>query len=146
MWVGKLAYLATEPTTIQEGQQATAQAVMDHQVKAKGPGHPRVNLPAQQPFRFDCPRGSPIKDASGDGGSDCQPSPHQPPQVAETAIDEGETKGLGHLSSHHLPQTKGLRVTGAHYRWLLQCHPGLIDQMDPSIPDEGDSTKRMELT
>ena len=33
---------------------------------------------AQQPFRFDCSRGSPIRDASGDGGSDHQPSPHWP--------------------------------------------------------------------
>ena len=79
-WVGKLAYLATDPMTIQEGRRATAQAVMDHQVKARGPGHPCVNLPAQQPFRFDPLRGSPMKDASGDGGSDCQPSPHWPPR------------------------------------------------------------------
>ena len=78
MWVGKLAYLAAEPMTIQEDQQAIAQAVMDCQVKVRGPGHPHVNLPAQQPFRFDCLRGPPIKDASGDGGSDCQPSPHWP--------------------------------------------------------------------
>ena len=30
---------------------------MDCQVKARGPGHPHVNPPAQQPFRFDHPRG-----------------------------------------------------------------------------------------
>ena len=29
-WVGKLAYLATDPMTIQEGQQAIAQAITDH--------------------------------------------------------------------------------------------------------------------
>ena len=46
--------------------------------KGEGPGHPRVNLLAQQPFRFDHPRGSPIRDASRDGGSDHQPSPHWP--------------------------------------------------------------------
>ena len=77
MWVGKLAYLATDPMTIQEGRWAIAQAVTDHQVKMKGPGCPCVNLPAQQPFRFDPPRGSPLKDASRDGGSDHQPSPHE---------------------------------------------------------------------
>ena len=64
--------------TIQEGRWAIAQAVTDHQVKVRGPGHPHVNPPAQQPFRFDCPRGSPIKDASRDCGSDHQPSPHWP--------------------------------------------------------------------
>ena len=76
MWVGKSAYLAADPMTTQEGRQAIAQAIMDCQVKVKGPGHPCVNPLAQPPFRFDQPRGSPIKDASGDGGSNHQPSPH----------------------------------------------------------------------
>ena len=79
-WVGKLAYLATEPMTIQEGQLAIAKAIMDCQVRARDPGHPCVNPLAQQPFRFDQLRGSPIKDASGDGSSDHQPSPHLPPR------------------------------------------------------------------
>ena len=30
MWVGKLAYLAVDPMTIQEGRQAIAQAITDH--------------------------------------------------------------------------------------------------------------------
>ena len=60
-WVGKPAYLAADPMTIQEGQQAIDQAISDHPVKARGPGHPCVNLLAQQPFRFDHLRGSPQK-------------------------------------------------------------------------------------
>ena len=76
MWVGKLAYLAVDPMTIQEGRWAIAQAVTDCTIKARGPGCPCVNLPAQQPFRFDPLRGSPKKDASGDGDSNCQPAPH----------------------------------------------------------------------
>ena len=79
-WVGKSVYLTTDPMTIQEGRQAIAQAIMDCQVKARGPACPHVNLPAQQPFRFDHLRGSPIKDASGDGGSDSHPSPCWPPR------------------------------------------------------------------
>ena len=51
MWVGKSAYLATDPMTIQEGKRAIAQAITDHQVKARGPGCPHVNLLAQQPFQ-----------------------------------------------------------------------------------------------
>ena len=70
---------------------------------------------------------------------------HVCPQGAETAIDARGTKGLCCLSSHHLPWTKGWRVTGAHYQ-QLPGHPGLIDQMDPSIPNKGDDTERMELT
>ena len=46
-WMGKLAYLATDPMTIQEGKRAIAQAISDNQVKARGPGHPHVNLLAQ---------------------------------------------------------------------------------------------------
>ena len=79
-WVGKSAYLATDPMIIQEGRWAIAQAVTDHQGKVRGPGYPHVNLPAQQPFMFDPPRGSPKKDTSGDSGSNWQPSPHWPPR------------------------------------------------------------------
>ena len=40
----KPAYLTTDPMTIQEGQQAIAQAITDCQVKARGTEHPCVNL------------------------------------------------------------------------------------------------------
>ena len=43
-WVGKLAYLTADPMTLQEGKRAIACAISDHRVKARGPGHPRVNL------------------------------------------------------------------------------------------------------
>ena len=49
-WVGKSAYLTTDPMTIPEGKRAIAQAVSDNRVKARGLGCPRVNLLAQQPF------------------------------------------------------------------------------------------------
>ena len=38
--VGKMAYLAADPMTIQEGRRAIAQAITDCSVKARGPGHP----------------------------------------------------------------------------------------------------------
>ena len=76
--MGKSAYLAADSMTIQEGKRAIAQAVSDHQVKARGPGHSCVNLPAQQPFQFNPPRSSPLKDASVDCSSDHPPSPHWP--------------------------------------------------------------------
>ena len=83
MWVGKFAYLATDTMTIQEGKRAIAQAISDCHVKARGPGCCHVNLPAQQPFWFDQPRSSPLKDASGDCGSNHPPSPHQPSRDQE---------------------------------------------------------------
>ena len=80
-WVGKPAYLATDPMTIQEGQLVIIQAITDHQVKARGPGHLHVNLPTQQTFRFDHPRDSHMKDTPRDASSDHQPLPHQPQRL-----------------------------------------------------------------
>ena len=77
-WVGKTAYLTADSMTIHEGRRAIAQAVSDNRVKVRGPGHPCVNLPAQQPFWFNAPRNSPPKDMLGDGGSDYPLSPHRP--------------------------------------------------------------------
>ena len=72
MWVGKSAYLTANPMTIQEGKRAIAQAVLDNRVKARGPGHPQVNLLAQQPFKFNTQRTSPPKDVPRDYGFDNQ--------------------------------------------------------------------------
>ena len=73
-WVGKLAYLTADPMTIQEDKMAIAQAIWDNRVKARGPGHPCVNPPAQQPFQFNALRTSSPKDASGYCGSNYPPS------------------------------------------------------------------------
>ena len=61
-WVGKSAYLTTDPVTIQEGKRDIAQAVSDNRVKVRGPGHPCVNLLAQQPFKLNALRTSPLKE------------------------------------------------------------------------------------
>ena len=82
-WVGKLAYLAADPMTIQEGKRAIAEAVSDHWVKARGLGYPHMNLPAQQPFWFNPPRSSSPKDASGYCSSNCPLSLHQPSRDQE---------------------------------------------------------------
>ena len=91
MCIGKLAYLATDPMTIQEGKRAIVQAVTDCLVKVRGPGCPRLNPPAE---------------------STCHPID---PLEARNITGIGWTKGLNHLSSLHLPQTVGLRATGVHY-------------------------------
>ena len=59
---------------------------------------------------------------------------HVSPQEAEIAINVGETKGLHHLGSPHLPQIMGSRVTGAHYQWLPWCRPGLAFLMRETAP------------
>ena len=76
-WVGKLAYLTTNPVTIHEGRRAITQAVSDNRVKARGPGCPCVNLLAHQPFHFNPLRNSP-KDMQRDDSSDYPASPHRP--------------------------------------------------------------------
>ena len=52
-WVGKPAYLAADPLTIQEVWWEIAWAITKCQMKVKGPGHPCINPSTQQPFRFD---------------------------------------------------------------------------------------------
>ena len=69
-WVGKSAYLTANPIMLQEGKRAITQAVLDHRVKARGPGCPRVNLPAPQPFWFNTSRTSPPGDALAHCSSD----------------------------------------------------------------------------
>ena len=70
MWVGKLAYLTASPMTLQEAKRAITQAVSDNKVKARGPGCPQVNLPAQLPFRFNTSRTSLPGDLLANCGSD----------------------------------------------------------------------------
>ena len=51
-WVGKFAYLATDPLTKQEGQRAVTQAITECWIETKGPGQPCSQLLTPQPFRF----------------------------------------------------------------------------------------------
>ena len=69
-WVGKLAYLTADAMMLQEGKRAITWAISDHRVKARGPGHPRVNPLAQQPFRFNTIRTSPSGDLLAHYSSD----------------------------------------------------------------------------
>ena len=79
-WVGKPAYLATDPLTIQEGWQEIAWAITKFQIKARGPGHLHMNPSTPQPFRFDQRQDSPQKDTPGDVNSDHKLLPCQPPR------------------------------------------------------------------
>ena len=64
--------------TIQEGKMAIAQAVSDNRVKVRGPGCPQVNLPAQQVFKFNTQRTSPLKNVTRYYRSDNQWTPQWP--------------------------------------------------------------------
>ena len=71
-WVGKSAYLTADPMILQEGRRAIAW------VKVRGLGHPRVNPPAQQPFRFNTSRASPPEDQSAHEVPKDRQTPQQP--------------------------------------------------------------------
>ena len=83
VWVGKLTYLIADPMTIQEGKRAITQAVSDNRVKVRGPGHPHVNLPAQQPFRYNIQRTALLKYVSRDCSPDYQQTPCWPSRGQE---------------------------------------------------------------
>ena len=112
-WVGKSAYLTADPMTIPEGKRAIAQAVSDKRVKARGPGHPHVNLPAQQPFQFNAQRISPLKMCLETVVLTIPQCPMDPPE-ANNATGDGETKGLNHPGLLPLPWTMVLRMTEVH--------------------------------
>ena len=76
-----------------------------------------------------------------------QTTHHHPisPLEAGNAIGIRDTRGLNHLSSLHLPQTMGLRVTGVHFQQHPLFHPDLTGQMDQDIPDEVDNIKKKPI-
>ena len=142
MWVGKLAYLTTNPMTIQEGKRATAQAVLDNRVKVRGtwtsPGKsPWPNsllslIPKGLPHLRMCPETMVLMTIKH---SDSLPK-------AEGIIGDEETSNLGHCSSLPLPHTVVSKVIGVHCLWCLQCHPGQTAQTDPDILDEIGGTEK----
>ena len=140
-WVGKLPYLTADPMTIQEGKRAIAQAIIDCWIKARGPGHPHVNLLAQQPSGL-IPWGVPLwKTCLGMAVLTIHHHSISPPG-AGSVIGIGETRGLNHLGFLHLPRTMVSRAIEVHCQQHLQCHPDLSGQMDQGIPDEVDDTEK----
>ena len=79
-WVGRLAYLTANPMILQEGKRAIACTISDQGVKARGPGHLRVNPPAQLPFRFNNSRASPPGEQSAHEVPKDRQTPHRPPR------------------------------------------------------------------
>ena len=121
--------------TFEEGQQAIAQAVANCWVKVRGLGHPHVNLPTQQPFRFDCPRDFPSKDTPGDASCDHQSLPcwpsrgqdhngHQrdhresPPQLPSPSPDHRFKSDRSSLLMASLMSSMSDRSEGS---WHSQC-------------------------
>ena len=109
--------------TLLEGRRAITQTVSDQRVKARGPGCPRVNLPAQQPFRFDVSRTPPPKGLQYQRDSDGM-TPNGLPEV-EATTGGGEIRDRDHPGFLPLHQIEVLRVMGVRCPWHPSCHPSL---------------------
>ena len=127
---------------LQEGQRAITQATLDHGVKARGPGCPQVNPPAQEPFTFNVSRTSPPGDKSAHYGSDEMDGPLDGPPEAVSVTEEGETRDHGQPGFHPLLQTGVSKAIKVHYPWCLQYHPSQITQMDLDILDKAGGIKK----
>ena len=77
-WVGKSAYLAADPLTIQEGWWAIAQAITECQIEVRGPGWPCSQPLTPQSFQVPPFWGFSHKEQSGNASFVHQPSPHRP--------------------------------------------------------------------
>ena len=144
MWVGKSAYLTANPMTIQEGRRAIAQAVSDNRVKVRGPGCPRVNQLAQQPFKFNTPRTSLPEMHLYTAVLTMNYHPNSLLGAMGIIGDEG-TNDLGHPSFLPLFQTVVSKVIELQYPWHLRCHLDRTTQMGPDILDEVEGIERKHV-
>ena len=141
--VGKLVYHTADPMTLQEGKRAIACAVLDHGVKARGPGHPQVNPPAQPPFRFNTSRASPPGNQSAHEVPEDRQTPKGLPEAVAT-IGEGVTKDHNPPDIYPLYWTEASRATRVQSPQHLLGHPSQTVQMVLGIHDEtGDDRRKL---
>ena len=100
-WVGKSAYLTTNPMTIPEGKRVIAQAVSNNRVKMRDLSS---SMPREHLLQKMCLEIAVLTIPK------CPISPSE----AENATGDRETKGLNHLGFLCLHQTMILRVTETH--------------------------------
>ena len=96
------------------------------------------------PSGFDPPRGSPLKDVSGNGGSDHPPSPLWP-SIGWEHNKHWRDQRPPTPQSLSPSQTVDSRVIGVCYQQFPWCCLGLTSQTDPDIPDEVNGIERKEL-
>ena len=115
-----------------EGKRAITRAISDQRVKARGPGCPQVNLPAQQPFRFNTSRTPP----PGDLLTQVEPEGSNPEDLSETeAVIGGEgIRDQECPESHPFHQTEDSKAIRVQCQWHLRCCPSLIIPIGLDIP------------
>ena len=126
--------------TITEGKRAIAEAVSAN--NGKGTRVSPCKSAGPIALQVQCPEGISPKGHVWRLWFQLIPKcPIGPLKAMNATGDEG-TKGLNHLGFLCLHWTVVLRVTEAHYQWLLWCHPDQTIQIGQGIPDEVDSIKR----
>ena len=143
-WVGKSAYLANDPLTIHEGQQAIAQAITECQIEARRPGQPCSHLSTPQPFIFHCSGDSPQKEHSGDAGFDHQPLPRRPQRGQDCDQHQRDQRPIqpqppSPSPDHGFESNRSSVLTAS----LVSSQTG---QKAPGIPDVADDVGRLEST
>ena len=143
--VGKPAYFAADPLSIQEGQWEIAWGITKCQIKVRGPGHPCVNSSTPQPFRFDWYGDSPQKDTPRDANSDHQLLPYWPLR-GRNCNQCRRDQGLPPPQPHCHLQIMGLKVIGVQCQWPHGCHHCQTGLKVPGIPSKVYELGRLEPT
>ena len=139
-WVGKLAYLTANPMTLQEGKRAIACAILDHGVKARGLGCPRVNCWPNHLLGLTL-----LHQETGQHMRSLKID--RPPDgllEAAAVTGAGETKDHNPPDIYPLHRTEALRATGVQSPRHLLGHPSQTIQAVLGIHDEtGDDGRKL---
>ena len=158
--VGKPAYLAADPLTIQAVWQEIAWVITECQIKVRGVGNPHVNPSTPQPFRLNHLGDSPWKDTPRDANSDHQLSPHQPPrgqncnqcrrdqgllppQSPSRSLDCGFESDRNSVSTASLMSSLSYGSEGSLHPWWGRQHGKTRSHMKINIPIFKMRTQRM---
>ena len=119
--VGKPAYLATHPLTIQEGWQEIAQAITECQIKARALG---IHMWICQPHNYSDLTDGEIHPKGTFPEMLIQTTNYHLTSLlgARTIIDAEETRDSYHVNPHHHSQTTDLKATGVQCQLPHQCH------------------------
>ena len=154
-WVSKQAQLNASAVSLSDGWQLIAQAITKWCIKAKGPGHPHLHLPALPLFSFCNEDESSWEERllSADKHWEVLRHalwvPHHGDvhlKKAGTATSSNKNSGLLQPQHLHLHQTMGLRVMEVQCQLPPQYHRGPIDQGAPGISTVADTTGNLEVT
>ena len=158
-WVGKAAYLAADPFTIQ----AITQAIKEWQIEVRGPEKPRSQPSTPQPFRFHCSGDSPWKECSRNASFDHQSLPCRPqrgqdcdccwrdqrpiqPQPPSPSPDHGFKSNRSLVLTASSVSSLSDRSEGSLYSWCGRWHRKTRAHMKINLPIFKDEDTKDAIT